>query len=44
MHALNNILANTYFSVNAMVQFNIESVLRSNTDHIKLRLLYDIIS
>jgi len=44
MHALNNILANTQFSVNAGIQFNIERVMRSNADHIKLRLLYDVIS
>ena len=39
-----NILANTHFSVNAVVQFNTESVMRGNTAHIKLRLLYDVIS
>jgi len=44
MLSLNNIHANTQFSVSAVIQFNIENVMRSNTDHIKLRLLYDIIS
>ena len=42
--SLNNILANPQFSVSAVIQFNIESVMRSNVDHIKFRLLYDIIS
>jgi hypothetical protein len=34
MFALNNIPANTNFSVNSVIQFNIQSVMKSNTDHI----------
>jgi hypothetical protein len=41
--ALNNILANTHFSVNSVIQFNIESVMKGNSDYINLRLLYDVI-
>jgi len=44
MFTLNNILANPHFSVNSVIQFNIESFMKSNTDHINLRLLYDVIS
>ena len=36
MLVFKNILANTHFSVNAVVQFNTESVMRSNTARIKL--------
>jgi hypothetical protein len=41
---LNNILANTHFSVIAVIRFNIDRVMRNYTDHIKLKLLYDVIT
>jgi len=33
MIRLNNILANSQFSVSAVIQYNIEKVMRNNTDH-----------
>jgi len=40
MFALNNILANTHFSVNSVIEFNIEIVMKSNTDHINFTMSF----